>query len=91
VTQPNFLDQCRRDVYIAPVDSHVTEPSECRRLSTQNATILARLQRGPCTNRELAGLSLKYTSRISDLRAAGHVITVKRHPRGLTIYSLERS
>ncbi len=55
-----------------PRDSFVTDPSEIRRLTGQAAAILARLQRGPATARELSALSLKYTSRVSDLRAAGY-------------------
>ncbi|NLX57310.1 MAG: hypothetical protein GXY58_19545 [Planctomycetaceae bacterium] len=46
------------------------------RLTGQNAAILERLKRGPATNRELAAISLKYTSRISDLRAAGYDVVV---------------
>lgn len=57
---------------IQPRDSFVTDPAEIRRLSGQSARILQRLQEGPATARELAALSLKYTSRVSDLRKAGH-------------------
>jgi hypothetical protein len=74
---------------ILPSDSHVVEPAEVNRLATQNDKILARLQRGPATNAELAGISLKYTGRISDLRKAGHVITPERVKGGVTIYKLE--
>lgn len=69
-------------------DSHVTEPSELRRLSGQNLRILERLQRGPATNRELAAISLKYTSRVSDLRAAGYDVQADRKAGGLTVYRL---
>lgn len=77
-----------RDVFLVPRDTHVTEPADVRRLGSQNAAILERLQRGPCTNVELARLSLKYTSRVSDLRKAGYVVDAKRMPGGLTIYTL---
>lgn len=77
------------DVVLNPRDSHVTEPTEVKRLSTQNQRILERLLRGPCTNVELAKLSLKYTSRVSDLRKAGFSIIADRKARGLTIYRLE--
>lgn len=86
MTQPGF--KFAQDVLL-PRDSHVAEPSEVVRLSGQNQAILERLRRGPCTNVELAKLSLKYTSRISDLRAAGFTITADRKPKGLTIYTLE--
>ena len=58
------------------------------RLRGQNAAILERLKRGPATNTELAGLSLKYTSRISDIRKAGYQITNRRLEGGLTVYEL---
>jgi hypothetical protein len=72
-----------------PVDTHVTEPAEIRRLATQNELILARLQQGPATNYELAQISLKYTSRLSDLRKAGYVVTCERHAGGGATYELE--
>lgn len=60
------------------------------RLTGQNAAILARLTRGPVTNAELArDYSLKYTSRLSDLRAAGYAIKCDRLKDGLTRYTLE--
>lgn len=58
---------------LPPCDPHVTA-DERPRLSAQNAAILARLQRGPASNLELARIALKYTSRISDLRAAGYAV-----------------
>lgn len=63
------------------------------RLSRQCAAILTRLRRGPATNVELAGLALKYTSRISDLRERGYAIVVVSRDRrtGLTIYQLAES
>ena len=71
-------------------DSHVLEPVEQRRLAGQNLAILQALQRGPCTNRQLAGLSLKYTSRISDLRRAGYDVKCIEHNRvtGFSRYAL---
>ena len=53
-----------------PTDPHIS-PQDRPRLTGQNAAILVRLQRGPATNRELAGISLRYTSRVSDLRVGG--------------------
>lgn len=66
-----------------------SEP-EARRLSRQCQAILAVLQRGRVTNHELAQLSLKYTSRLSDLRAAGHDVRVVTQDRrtGVTVYEL---
>ena len=76
---------------IPPCDPNV-KPEEAPRLSKQCAAILARLQEGPATNRELAAISLKYTSRISDLRAAGYEvsITARDHETGLNTYALVR-
>ena len=88
MTQPSFLYQFARDEQIVPRDSHVTQPTEVIRLTSQNSRVLARLQSGPITNVELVKLSLNYRARISDLRAAGHTITAHRQPGGLTIYEL---
>jgi hypothetical protein len=71
-----------------PRDPHVQRGDE-RRLSGQNATILHLLRQGSCTNVELARVSLKYTSRISDLRAAGHRIVCRRGDGGCNVYTLE--
>lgn len=64
--------------------------AERRRLSDQCSLILGRLQHGRASNNELSGLSLKYTSRISDLRKAGHDIKVvsRDYGSGLTYYAL---
>jgi hypothetical protein len=59
------------------------------RLRGQNAAILQRLQQGPATNAELARISLKYTSRISDIRAAGYKIVCRFGDGGLNSYSLK--
>jgi len=60
-----------------------------RRLNKQCQAILSRLREGPATNRELANIALKYTSRVSDLRDAGHTIRCTRKRGGLTVYTLE--
>lgn len=74
---------------ITPRDTHVVQ-EERPRLTGQNQAILERLRRGPATNRELAAISLKYTSRTSDLRAAGYNVVVVSRDRatGLTMYEL---
>lgn len=70
--------------------NHSVDPREQSRLSAQCARILERLQQGPASNYELAGIALKYTSRISDLREAGYQIDcVERdHETGKTMYRL---
>lgn len=60
------------------------------RLSQQCQKLLDILRIGPATNEQLARVSLKYTSRISDLRKAGHNITCTRLGGGLTQYRLEK-
>jgi hypothetical protein len=52
---------------------------------------LTRLQAGPASNFELAQIALKYTSRLSDLRAAGYDVRVveRDYASGLTMYRLE--
>ena len=58
------------------------------RLDSQCDRMLARLKTGPATNIELAGISLKYTSRLSDLRHLGHAITCEKRPNGISVYRL---
>lgn len=62
------------------------------RLQSQCEKILERLRQGPATNDELCAISRKYTGRISDLRAAGHKITLFSRDRasGVTVYQLEK-
>lgn len=76
------------DVPLAPTDTNVL-PEDVARLSKQCQLILAKLKTGPCTNYELAGVALKYTSRISDLRKHGfNVRMTERRKDGTTIYEL---
>jgi hypothetical protein len=57
-------------------------PEDVPRLSNQCRQILERLRIGPASNIELAQIALKYTSRISDLRAAGYEVRCKRGALG---------
>ena len=60
---------------------------------SQKERILARLRKGPATNRELNDIAFRYSARISELRDEGHAIAwraVKGRP-GLTLYHLENS
>lgn len=70
---------------LIPRDSHVTDPSEVRRLTGQNADVLRALRRGPQSASALAAIALKYTSRISDLREAGYII---RYDKQRQLYTL---
>lgn len=71
-------------------DPQVRDTVEAPRLSTQCQKILDRLKAGPATNRELAEIALKYTGRLSDLRASGFSVAVMSRDRasGLTWYHL---
>ena len=86
MNQLTLFDQPPR---ITPRDTHLAK-AERPRLAGQNLAILERLQCGPATNRALAKISLKYTSRISDLRAAGYDVRVVSADRktGVTVYEL---
>jgi hypothetical protein len=68
------------------LNSTVSE-QDAKRLNRQCQAILDRLREGPATSYEMAGLALKYTSRISDLRANGFAINSKRDGNGF-VYSL---
>ena len=70
--------------------SETVHLAEAPRLSKQCGLILERLKAGTATNKELAGISIKYTGRISDLRAAGYDIKVveRNYETGLNTYAL---
>jgi len=69
-----------------PIDPNIDQ-KDLVRLSAQNTAILNRLRQGPATNAELAGIALKYTGRISDLRANGFEIRCVRSA-GTSTYTL---
>ena len=71
-----------------PRDSHVTHPAEIRRAMSAGVRILARLEQGPATARELADITLKYTQRLSDLRKAGYDVQCSEAAGGLSTYYL---
>jgi hypothetical protein len=70
--------------------AHILTSDDHARLTGQTLVIVERLRRGPATNAELAASSLKYTSRVSDARAAGYVIDCERLSGGTTLYRLVR-
>ena len=72
-----------------PATDPNVEVADRPRLAGQNKRILERLKLGPATNRELAAMALKYTSRISDLRDAGYNIRViEKLNNGINWYKL---
>ena len=79
-----------RDARPLPIDPNI-HPDDREAVIGQNGAILERLRAGPATNVELAAMSLKYTSRLSDLRAAGHVIECKRGPGRVNVYTLKEA
>lgn len=64
--------------------------AERRRLSDQCALILGRLQQGRVSNKELSGMALIYTARLTELRKMGHDVRLVYRDRlsGLTQYAL---
>lgn len=92
MVQSSLFSETAPEAPAIPVNASV-HPAEAPRLSNQCRLILERLRAngGRATNRELADVSLKYTGRISDLRAAGYVITVveRNHETGLNVYALK--
>lgn len=65
------------------------DPTDSSRLDSQCTRMLERLKAGPATNIELNAISLKYTSRISDLRKLGHDIPEpEKRTNGVTVYRL---
>lgn len=62
-----------------------------QRHEAQTDRILAKLQRGPCSNRDLAEIALSYTRRIKDLREQGYEIHLERLGGGLNFYHLLRA
>lgn len=73
---------------LTPRDPNVAT-MEKPRLTGQNARILEMLKAGPVTNDEIAKISRKYTSRISDLRAKGYRISCSQdHATGISVYRL---
>lgn len=88
IRQLSLFDQPHRT--IKPCDPTVTKAA-APRLSRQCREILARLREGSATNTELAIISRKYTSRISDLRWVGCIVTCfdHDHKTGLARYRLD--
>jgi hypothetical protein len=84
------FDAPAKPLAVPPRDPSV-DPIEAPRLSRQCVEILARLRMGMATNRELATIALKYTSRISDLRDAGFTIVVvdRYKETGHVLYELK--
>lgn len=76
-----------------PGGSDLTVAGQAKiRLSRQAIAIRDRLLQGPATNLELAQIALKYTGRISDLRACGYEIYVvaQDFETGRVIYALKK-
>jgi hypothetical protein len=82
-----------RAVSPPPCDPNVTEAVEAKRLSAQCRTMLDAFRAAGVdgmTNDDLARISRKYTSRISDLRAAGYEVRIiaQNFKTGLVVYRL---
>ena len=101
-TQNHFeFGQCKPDAPASgsvaprqrPEPEPIAAPIEDRpRLRGQNARILELLEQGPRTNKQLAEISLKYTSRISDIRRAiapRQIVCTKTEIQGVTRYEIK--
>lgn len=77
---------------VVPFDPPVSTLAEKVRLSKQCQKILDLLRIRDVTNKELSGIALSYTRRISDLREAGYRVKISKrdHETGLTEYHLEK-
>ncbi len=75
---------------VIPFAPKVTPPEAQIRLSRQCKSIYNRLKRGPMYTGELRKMAAKYTNRISDIRAAGHVVKATPIDRktGVWMYEL---
>lgn len=74
---------------LQPRDSFVLDPREIARLTRETAKVLARLQQGPVTRRELNALTINPTARVSDIRAAGYAVLCDEKPSGASVYRLQ--
>lgn len=65
-------------------------PVERKRLQRQCLDILALLRQRDAWNFELAEIARKYTGRLSEIRAAGYVVSIVEHDRksGRCLYRL---
>lgn len=89
MTQACLFDETTPALPPIPVNVSV-HLAEAPRLSRQCRLILERLRSGAATNTELAQIALKYTSRLSDLRAAGYTVTIvqRDYASGSVVYRL---
>lgn len=76
------------DLASAIVPNRSVDKSDRVRVLAKCADILARLQTGPATNRELNQIAFSYRQRISELRQAGYVIDCAKGEAGLATYTL---
>jgi hypothetical protein len=92
MTQSRFLFAQDQDIGVR--DSHVTEPAEIRRLSSQNERVWARLERGPASRSELSKIAPNITARISDCRkkyrplGRSPEVVSENTTTGVTIYEI---
>lgn len=77
---------------VVPASPTLSRP-ERKRLSRQNSEILARLEQGPATRRELTEIALNVTARVSELRRHGYNVQVieRDYDSGRTVYALVRA
>lgn len=89
MNQPTLWDRPPVSRSTDPKTSHLAEQHLNRaRRGSQKQNILDRLRGGPATNVELAGICLKYTGRISDLRKDGYDVVCEVRADGVSVYRL---
>jgi len=86
--QLDLFERFREPLATPPPREPRVPEADRPRLSGQCQRILELLRRGPCTNVELAEVSLKYSGRISDLRKRGYRIEPTNLGGGLWRYEL---
>lgn len=85
MTQPSLLD----GVPVCIPVTHAVDPVARPRLIRQARAILARLEQGPATNRELNDLAFSYRLRLSEIRQAGYDVQCEEHAAtGVSVYRL---
>lgn len=78
-----------RASFSRPIEPICAPRQDRKRLRGQNLVVLERLRKGSATTRDLILMGIaKYTSRISDLRAAGYDVKATRIENGIWKYEL---
>ena len=84
MTQLNLLHNVQPRRIVSPL------VPELKRRENNETRVLRRLQHGPATNMELMDIGgLRFSGRVSDLRAKGYIVTQEHIHGGLHVYTLK--